>query len=256
MRVYTPFIVELIWRTEMEQDDPRKEPDVDAGFARRMRQACDRNEKIPAENDGRLVWILKELKTRHGMKIVLQSVHRWYHGKARPRNQKLIALAQVLNVDVGWLAHGLGDVSGGADTGEKETPVIRDGAINVVAGMMEMSGINCAWPEPDDPAAEYVHFYAIIKGKQRRFHVVTLLGQKEGGHKLRIPVDYAKCNIVLLRRVATFSFDVWLVPNDRLEGLATPRGGYAELPISLKGSTISIGAKKTPSITSFQEAFS
>lgn len=239
----------------MEQEDPRKEPDVDAGFARRMRQACDRNPRVPDEREGRLVWILNELRTHHGMDVALQSVHRWYHGRARPRNQKLIALAQVLDVDVGWLAHGLGDVSAAVDPAKKPTPVIKNGAINVVAGMMEMSGINCAWPDADDPAAEYVHFYAIIRGKQHRFHVVTAVPEKEGKQVLHLPVDHGRCTIILLRRVAASSFDLWRVPNDRIETHASPRGGFAELPVSIKGAVLSVGGKKTPAIATFDGLF-
>ncbi len=74
----------------------------DAGFARRLEQACDASPHCPPLHKGRLVWIVEQLKLR-GIDITVQTVARWVNGEAKPRQDKNTKLAQILGVDSVWL---------------------------------------------------------------------------------------------------------------------------------------------------------
>ena len=124
-----------------------KEPETDLMFAKRMKIALDNHPRAPEMNDGRLTWLLNELKL-HGSEVTLQSVHRWYHGNAIPRSRKLAALAEVLAVDPVWLLSGnLPEVDGATAS---RLQIIGDGFVNALTGFIQMSGWQCAFPDTND----------------------------------------------------------------------------------------------------------
>lgn len=236
----------------MEDDDPKKEPEVDALFAMRMRRACDANPAIPAENDGRLVWI-KDRMNDEGMEMSLQSVHRWYHGRARPRQQKLLLLAKVIGVDESWLSLGrLDEIV--ARRSKPQKPIL-DGAVYVTVGLMQLANISCAWPDEDDQSS-YVHFYSIIQGKQYRFHVAYIRDETEAGDvKIHLPPEYEKCSILVCRCASATSVDLWSLDARTIEASAENHGGFIELQGSVKGSNLTIGSRAIKPIRRFESAF-
>lgn len=236
----------------MEINDPKKEPVIDHEFARRMKIACDNNPRAP-EKAGRLVWIRDEM-AKKGMLVAHQTVHRWYHGATRPRNQKMSVLADVLRVDPAWLAMGRYDHD--FSLNPERRAVIMDGAINATVGFMEMAGINCAWPDEGDPAASYVHFYAIIKGKQHRFYVAKVSDNYQDGIiDLRLPLEFDKCSIIVFRRIATSTADLWFLPKEILANSAVQRGSYADIKVKIKGTVLDVGQSNLAAITDLARAF-
>lgn len=224
---------------KMDSDDPRKEPEVDTLFAMRMKRACDANPLIPDENGGRLVWI-KDRMNDEGMDVSLQSVHRWYHGRARPRQQKLLLLAKVISVDESWLS--LGRLDEIVSRRSKPQKPVLDGSVYVAMGLMQLSNISCAWPDEDDSAAPYVHFYSIIRGKQHRFHIAFIRDESDDGSvSIHLPVEYDKCTILVVRRTEATRVDMWNVDTKTIQEASKNFGGYFEMKGAISGSTLVIG---------------
>lgn len=236
----------------MDADDPRKEPEVDTLFAMRMRRACDANDLIPDEGGGRLVWIHEQMR-KEGMDVALQSVHRWYHGRARPRRQKLLMLAKVLQVDESWLD--LGRMDEIVSRRSKPQRPVLDGAVYVVMGLMRLAGISCAWPDDDEPAG-YVHFYSIIRGKQHRVHVAYIQDEGESGEVLvHLPVEYEKCSIVACRRKDDRSVDLWHIPGEQIRSHSDKRGGFVEISCRVEGTVLRIGDSSLKAISKLESVF-
>lgn len=237
----------------MESDDPRKEPEVDALFAMRMKRACDANPLIPDENNGRLVWI-KDRMEAEGMEVSLQSVHRWYHGRARPRQQKLLLLAKVISVDESWLS--LGRLDEIVSRRSKPQKPVLDGSVYATIGLMQLANVSCAWPDDDDDSASYVHFYSIIRGKQHRFHVAYIREESEDGVSvIHLPTEYEKCSVIVCRRITATCLDLWSVPSSVITAGSKNRGGFFEMTVSVKGSILSSGDTSIKSIKQFDKAF-
>lgn len=237
----------------MNADDPRKEPEVDTLFAMRMRRACDANPSIPDENSGRLVWI-KDRMQDEGMDVSLQSVRRWYHGRARPRQQKLLLLAKVIGVDESWLSLGRLDEIVSRRSMPKK-PVL-DGAVYVTLGLMQLANLSCAWPDEDDQSAPYVHFHAIIQGQQYRFHVAYIREEGEDGSvNIYLPIQYSKCTILVCRCSSATSVDLWRLNSEIIRGHSENHGGFVEMKAVLKGSNLEIGSEVIRPIRRFESTF-
>jgi hypothetical protein len=239
---------------KMDSDDPRKEPEVDTLFAMRMKRACDANPLIPDENGGRLVWI-KDRMNDEGMDVSLQSVHRWYHGRARPRQQKLLLLAKVIAVDESWLS--LGRLDEIVSRRSKPQKPVLDGSVYVAIGLMQLSNISCAWPDEDDPTASYVNFYSIIQGKQHRFHVAYIRDEtSEGSVKIHLPVEYEKCSIIVVRRTEPMHVDLWSLDTKTIKESSKNFGGYLELTGHISGSALLIANSTFKVMRNFDRSFS
>ena len=55
----------------------------DDDFARRLAQACDRHESVPAYGFGRQTWIKDKMHVSH------EAVRKWARGETRPRPKKM-----------------------------------------------------------------------------------------------------------------------------------------------------------------------
>ncbi len=149
----------------------------------------------PPLYSGRLTWIVAQLAQRFDEKISVQTVARWARGEARPRQAKNVKLAQLLDVDPVWLYVGLEPEVSTRDRRTRDA--MADGAVNVVAGLIQMDGGIPAFPDNDDERAiqDQVHLYAAIKGAQYAFHIVVGAAV-EAGWMFTVPADAE--NVVLL----------------------------------------------------------
>jgi hypothetical protein len=159
------------------------------GFAKRLQQAMDNNPYVPDMMYGRMTWVRKELESRFGVKVSLQGLGRWYYGETKPKVGNLVALAKLLDVDSIWLAHGI--ESEMTPREQKVRNALVDGAVNLVAGLIQMNGGHPAFPESDDERAEKsrIDLYAIIKGAQYAFHVSTAQ-EVPGAQRFILPTNY------------------------------------------------------------------
>ncbi|TIT80337.1 MAG: hypothetical protein E5W57_03260 [Mesorhizobium sp.] len=192
-------------------------PDI----ARRLEGACDGNPDVPPLNFGRLGWFAEQLE-KHNVSVTPETVRKWFAGETMPRRAAAKALAQILKVDEGWLLTGTAPEF---SEGQRKThSVVAGGAVNVVAGFIQMAGGHPSFPEDNDVVAKAnnVSLYAIIRGAHYRLHVTPIVGER-GGY--------------------------FLVPNDTKQGTVTlgviPNGQFKVVIYELDWPTIEkVGTRK------------
>jgi hypothetical protein len=213
-------------------------------FARRLAIACDNNDRVPAHNFGRQTYIATELDKQFGVKISRETARKWFAGEARPRTDKMRALAELLRVDVAWLA--LGTKQAAQLSGDRQLgSLITDGAAHLVIGMFTLNGASCAFPEQHDPRAKNLHFYTIIAG--RLSGVYVSLGEKvRNGFKFTIPEDCENTLVIGVVKRTPVQFDLYHLKPSIAFKFGVKRDGSIELtgadrdgPIQVKAETLS-----------------
>lgn len=201
----------------------------DAAFAERLSQACDAFTHVPPKNSGRLTWIKRELFKRFKIRVSVETVRKWFSGEAKPRPEKLNRIAQLLEVDVAWLSLGVHQDSVGRE--RRARNAVANGAVNLVAGLIQLDGGHPAFPEADskDLKRAHVDLHAIIKGAQYDIHVS--LGEPEG-RTVRFLVP-PKTNEMLVLGVVRrgLSFDIFEITPDMISK-GTSTAGAIEVPVS------------------------
>lgn len=179
-------------KTTVAPPEPVKPTKIirDAAFAQRLALACDGNAKVPPYNFGRLTWFKNQLLERFGETASVETIRKWFAGEVKPRPDKVKVLAEMLEVDEGWLSLGIEPELQPRE--QKVRNAMADGAVNLLAGVIQMNGGHPAFPKPDDKRAtkEHIDLYAIIKGAQYGFHVS--LGQPVDKQtvKFTLPTNY------------------------------------------------------------------
>lgn len=170
---------------------PKKVPHVE--FSRRLQLACENNPHCPPPHYGRLGWFVDQFQKRFDQKVTTETVRRWLSGEARPRPRMLSMLAAILTEDEAWLSVG----------GASEVPKDRrkahsrrtSGAVNVVAGLMQIAGAAPAFPEESE-GEPGVNLQGVIRGAMYNFHVA--LGRVEEGElRFNLPVEVTE-NVIPL----------------------------------------------------------
>lgn len=186
-------------------------------FAQRMQSACDSNPNVPPQNHGRLGWFSTEIERRFHKSVTIETVRKWMSGETIPRPKMMGYLAAVLEVDHAWLA-----VGSAPDLSQKEKRVrdaTADGAVNLVAGMIQMDGGHPAFPVPgDDRAAKSkVDLYAVIKGVQYAFHV-AVAQLTDDGAVLSVPAQSVGEILVLaIFRTGAFSYRIFELEAEKIK---------------------------------------
>lgn len=201
-------------------------------FAKRLQQACDGNPHVPQPNFGRLRWFSDQLQERFEIDSTVEGVRKWFDGLTLPRSATMDALAQILEVDRAWLALG---VTPNLDQREQKLRNAEaDGAVNVVAGMIQMSGSNPAFPTKGDARAakSHIDIYAIIRGAQYAFHVAVAT-EVDGGFRFAVPVEAAQDAVVLgvIRRDG-FAVDVLELDAEGLAEQGKRKGVTIEIAVN------------------------
>ncbi len=140
-------------------------------FAFRLGQAMDSHPRVPPSQHGRVTWLMRELETV-GVKVSLNTVHKWVNGAARPREDRIRDLAKLLKVDEVWLALGKKPVDGPQAMNERVGQA--SGAVLAVAGLIELCGGRVTFPTP----GEGPHLRANLSG--REIEVVAVAPQVSG----------------------------------------------------------------------------
>lgn len=149
-------------------------------FAKRMNTACDTNPLIPPINYGRLTWLKTQLMEQFNESVSVETVRKWFAGEAKPRANKIKLLATLLEADEAWLSLGIAPDMTPRERRLRDATA--DGAVNVLAGLIQMGGGHPAFPEDGDARAQedFVDLYAIIRGAQYAFHVSLAKAETEG----------------------------------------------------------------------------
>lgn len=147
----------------------------DEGFARRLETACEANPNCPTEQyRGKQKWVYDNLLEKFDIKVSPEAVRRWFAGEMRPRLKTMSALAQLLEVDLGWLT--LGTKPEMTPKERKARNAVADGAVNLVAGIVQMNGGSVAFPTDGNHGPD---LYAIIGGKQDKNAIRRIYNRAE-----------------------------------------------------------------------------
>lgn len=194
-------------------------------FAERMKQACDGNPDVPPPNYGRLGWFVKQLDERCDLKVTQETVRKWSAGESRPRPQMITGLSLILGVDEAWLS--LGQQPEISDKVVRQHNLTNGGAVNVVAGFIQLYGGNPAFPKEGDKRAEdeKVDLYAIIKGAHYAFHIAVA-----GPKGFIVPTAAEKTVVIGFYLKENFNFDLVELDWERVTEIGHRTGGAYTVP--------------------------
>jgi transcriptional regulator with XRE-family HTH domain len=193
-------------------------------FAERMRFQCDNNQNIPPLHHGRLQWFVDQYWARYSKNISPETIRKWLNGEALPRNLSMHRLAEILEVDDAYLAFGRD--SSVTQKEQKIRDATADGAVNVVAGLVQMTGGNPAFPDKDDDRAnrDKIDLYAIIRGVQYAINVVV---SERFGDRWKFYVQPASLNAVVLGiiPISNFCFKILELDPENIEKFGELKAG-------------------------------
>lgn len=226
----------------------------DRPFALRLQKACDQNSHVPAYNHGRQAWVRQQLDQRFGTSVSNETVSKWFTGVARPRPDKIRLLAKLLDVDEAWLALG---VEPELDPRERKIRnAMADGAVNVVAGFIQMTGGHPAFPEDNDVRAKSgvrIDLYAIIKGAHYALHVALAQEDGDGGYRFAIPYGHEDCVVIGVVQREPLACDFLELSPDVVNTHGLRRSGYIEVTMSRRGDDYVTEGETWRRITTFGE---
>lgn len=200
---------------------PKEKSGRDLQFAKRINAACDDNPDVPPLNHGRLSWIVRELQNRNNITVTQESARKWLAGESYPRNEKMRALAALLKVERGWLAFGMQ-----ANAAKQWNPEHRadqiSGAKNVVAGLIQMTGGSCVFPDPEDNDAG-ADIIAIVGGVLHKLVVIEIKRGTDGEEmSFDVPsATYRKCHVIGVSAPRLSEIELFYVPRQGIEQSTT-----------------------------------
>lgn len=215
-------------------------------FARRFTQACETNPNVPSPNYGRLGFFVDEFDKRYGVTLTAETVRKWLHGLSRPHpHSKMEQLAEILRVDVAWLA--TGSLNAPSRKQVRVRSETASGSLNLVAGLVQMSGSYPAFPADDDRFAKEncVDLYAIIRGTQHAFHV-TVAEVGADGFEISVPLDARNVITLVVVPKPNLEFEIVEVDQDVLLREGEVRGEVVVAPLD---------AVKKRRVTTFAQKF-
>ena len=227
-----------------------KKPIKDEEFSKRLQLAADNHPDCPPLHHGRLTWVVRGFKREFKITITTETVRKWMEGETRPRPKNMALLAQLLQVEHGWLAVGHeGDLS----TDERKARNILAGAaINLIAGMIELDGGHPAFPEPGDPKGKDTNVFAVIKGVQYNFRVV--LGHGEGkSYTFSIPAGYKNAFVLGVARIGPFQYDILELDSDLIDKHKENKGAHVSVTIDRRGSGYTVAGHRVRQLQNFAE---
>ena len=217
------------------------------GYAERLAQAVEAHPHSPTISHGRQVWLLRELESR-GINASKESVRKWFAGIMKPRQRTSKVIAQILNVDVAWLTLGVAPEI--APKERRLRDATADGAVNLVAGLVQMNGGHPAFPSEDNDAAD---LYAIIKGAQYAFRVFLAMPQSDGSLRFSVPIkEDGVLSIGVVPVSDTYCRFIEL-SEELVERHGVSKGPFFEVSVQQDAKGFSSNDERWPEITSFRE---
>lgn len=163
-------------------------------LAKRLQIAIDTNRDVPLHNHGRLGWFQDRLSEK-GIEVGIETIRKWFIGATHPRPAAMLALAEILKDDPGYLSTGKRPDFN--DAQQRRHYTISGAMVNVVAGFIQADGGYPAFPAEDDVEAvkQGIHLFAIIRGAKYNLHIVPATEEK-GQFVFLVPHD-AKDTLIL-----------------------------------------------------------
>jgi hypothetical protein len=219
-------------------------------FARRFEVACEGHPHIPDLHRGRLTWIADQFAKRFGDPISIESVRKWSVGHSLPRPEKMTNLAELLEVDADWLARGTTPDLLPDEKRVRSATV--NGAVNLVAGLIQMSGGHPAFPSVGSELEKIgADLTAVIRGGLYTFHVALANESDEGYLGFTIPKDFAKLSVVGVVQKSPISHEFLLFDTEGLKNLAERKGGYYVLRVTERARKYSTASHQWERISNF-----
>lgn len=217
----------------------------DAEFARRLNAACEDHPSIPDFGHGQQTFLHKSLG------VSPEAVRKWCSGESRPRPKMMTRLAKLLGVDEAWLS--LGIKPDGDPKERKARNAMADGAVNLVAGFIQMNGGHPAFPNDGDPRSEYVDLYTIIRGKQYAIHVALGREMGDGSYRFTLPLQYTDCTIIGVVPTGPMRCAFIHMATDLITTHKRRKGGYAEVDVERDGTNYVSGDDRWDRIRDFNK---
>lgn len=223
----------------------------DPGFAQRIQRALDANPEIPPPHYGRLSWMVRQFKNKFDVTLTAETVRKWTEGLSIPRLERRAQLAEILGVDQGWLIVG-SEVSLDQKTRKLRNAEV-DGAVNLIAGLVQMDGGNPAFPGSTDrdSARDGVDLYAVIRGAHYAFNVTTAVPEKDGSWRIPVPAKREQLVVLAVVRTAPFAFDILEVDEDAIAEHGKFSSGTVSLPLRHEDGVYMVGDLGLKQVQSF-----
>lgn len=221
-------------------------PDFRKQFVARLKQACDESKVIPLPGQGRQQMIADRLGT------TAEAVSKWFKGVSMPSHDKMPFLAELLEVDQAWLAHG---ISPEMDRLERKTFAREaDGAVYLVRGMIMLAGGHCGQPAATDPRSEYVDFYTTLRGAVYPMRVSLARELSRGHFEILVPKEYRDVRSIGVIPVAPGKYMFIDMPLSMIDEHKVRKAGSFMLPVSqVESGRFTSGSDVWPRIKSFGE---
>ena len=201
-------------------------------FAERLNRAADLNPNVPPLRSGRLTYVQDEL-SKGGIKVSLETIRKWFSGESMPHKTRWEALAEIMKADQSWLIHGTNDVT---PSERRVRNALVGGAVNFVAGLIQMDGATVAFPDEDDryAIADHIDLTAIIRGASYAIHVIVA-EERDSGPVFSVPTDLRNTVPIGVVRHEGFNFSIYEI-TDMALGLGKPgRTGRIEVDVREDG---------------------
>lgn len=216
-------------------------------FAKRLNQACDDSPMVPAPNHGRLGWIVERLGRNYGAKVSHESVRRWMTGETKPRPDTLTNLAAILSVSVEWLSLGINpEIS---ESERRRRSINANGAANIVAGFIALSGGNAALPDEDQTDVDLI---AILGGRQIKLEA-PFINIVSGKGKLLVSKSHAKHTVVAVAKVSPVEVLMFSITSDAIESVGEAKSTAIEVECSVRQGKLHIGDSVIHAIKAMDE---
>lgn len=223
--------------SEAETKDPAVAPRVirDKGFAKRLETACERNPHCPTNGRGKQKWLYEALFERFAVKVSPEAARKWFAGETRPKPKLMAMIAQILEVDEAWLS--LGITPDETPVEKRKRNAMADGAVNYVAGLIQMAGGNIAFPVAARKDSHEADLTAIVGGQAFQIEVKMANPADDTNMHWRVRVPHQSLNNIVLTVVEKLemdnskTYDILHLPTEVVSKQGKSRGGFFEIDV-------------------------
>lgn len=203
----------------------------DPAFGKRLSEVCEKNPNVPPPNYGRLAWFVEQLEKRFGEKVSNETVRKWLAGEVKPQPKRIQLLAELLAIDLSWLAYGVAPEISKREFRAMSTET--NGAIQLVAGFVKMAGGHPAFPADGDKrsADELIDLYSIIRGVQYAMHI-SVAHEDAGIFHFAVPSKYESVMQVGVVPLSDFAVRLIDIPEEVISQLGRRKGSSIEVELT------------------------
>lgn len=216
-------------------------------FAKRLDTALHGHPHAP-NGHGRQRWLRDLITERTGITVSSEAVRKWFAGEARPRPDVMKKIAQSLEVDEAWLSLGISPAQTPVEARRRNA--IAEGAVNLVAGLIQIAGGNIAFPTGEDYGPD---LYAIINGRKLDIEVKLARDLPENRVSFAFsPNSKADVLIGVVPLQKGLGAKLLVISKGMLDSEGKPRGGYIEIEVDSRGASWYVGDTTVPIVNSIR----